>query len=88
MVRRWIVEPAAMIWPGALVNVAFMYALHDQKPSDPKQTNGWAISRYKWFLIILGAMFCWSWLPDLMVPAFSYFAWYVDLLPVSARNIS
>lgn len=74
-VRKWLVEPAAMIWPAALVNVGFMYALHDVTPSDPSQTNGWSISRYRWFMYVMVAMFVWSWFPDFIFPAFSYFAW-------------
>lgn len=60
-VRRWLVEPAAMIWPAALVNVAFMYALHDKSPSDPTKTNGWSIARYRLFMYAFIGMFVWSW---------------------------
>ena len=60
-VRRWLVEPAAMIWPSALVNVAFFYALHDHSKSDPTNTSGWSISRYRWFMYIMIGMFIWSW---------------------------
>ncbi|CAC9891319.1 unnamed protein product [Aureobasidium pullulans] len=74
-VRKFLVEPAAMIWPGALVNVGFMYALHDHSRADPATTNGWSMSRYKWFMIIMAAMFLWSWFPIFIIPAFSYFAW-------------
>lgn len=70
-VRKWLVEPASMIWPAALVNVGFMYALHDHSPSDPEKTNGWSISRFKWFMYVMAGMFIWSWLPDFIIPAFS-----------------
>jgi OPT family small oligopeptide transporter len=74
-VRKFLVEPAAMIWPGALVNVGFLYALHDRSKSDPSKTNGWDISRYRWFMYCMAGMFVWSWFPDFIIPAFSYFAW-------------
>lgn len=74
-VRKFLVEPASMIWPGALVNVGFLYALHDHGPTDPTTTNGWSISRYRMFMYVMIGMFVWSWLPDLIIPAFSYFAW-------------
>ena len=74
-VRKFLVEPASMIWPGALVNVAFMYALHDHTKPNPSQTNGWSISRYKMFMVVMAGMFIWSWFPDFIIPAFSYFAW-------------
>ncbi|KXS97602.1 hypothetical protein AC578_5748 [Pseudocercospora eumusae] len=83
MVRKWLVEPAAMIWPAALVNVAFMYALHDQRPGDPSKTNNWSISRYRWFMYVGIAMFVWSWFPDFIFPALSYFAWVTWIKPNS-----
>lgn len=81
VVRRWLVEPAAMIWPSALVNVAFMYALHDHSPSDPKQTFGWIISRYRWFMYLMAAVFVWQWFPNFIFPALSYFAWVTWVKP-------
>lgn len=80
-VRKFLVEPAAMIWPGSLVNVGFMYALHDHSPSDPARTNGWSVSRYKLFMIAMVIMFVWSWFPDYIIPAFSYFAWVTWIKP-------
>ncbi|WPH02280.1 Hypothetical protein R9X50_00513600 [Acrodontium crateriforme] len=83
MVRKWLVEPAAMIWPAALVNVGFMYALHDHKPADPAVTNGWSMTRFKWFMIMMVVMFCWEWFPYYIIPAFSYFAWITWIKPES-----
>jgi len=80
-VRKFLVEPAAMIWPGALVNVGFMYALHDHSKSDPSKTNGWSVSRYKWYMIVMTGMFIWSWFPDFIIPAFSFFAWVTWIKP-------
>ncbi|KAH3944083.1 hypothetical protein HBI56_034190 [Parastagonospora nodorum] len=80
-VRKFLVEPAAMIWPGALVNVGFLYALHDHRKSDPSKTNGWSISRYRWFMYCMGGMFVWSWFPDFIIPAFSTFAWVTWIRP-------
>jgi hypothetical protein len=51
LVRRFLVWPAAMIWPANLVNTAMFYTLHDHRKSDPAQTNGWSIGRYRWFLV-------------------------------------
>ncbi|KAL5376381.1 hypothetical protein DPSP01_010492 [Paraphaeosphaeria sporulosa] len=82
-VRKFLVEPAAMIWPGALVNVGFMYALHNHAPSDPAKTNGWSISRYKMFMIVMVGSFIWHWFPDFIIPAFSYFAWVTWIKPDS-----
>lgn len=81
MVRKWLVEPASMIWPGSLINVAFMYALHDHSRADPAQTHGWSISRYKLFMWVMLGCFCWQWFPNWIFPALSYFAWVTWIKP-------
>lgn len=46
MLRRFLVWPAAMVWPGlALVFCTVMDSLHNHAPSDPSKTNGWKIGR-------------------------------------------
>ncbi|KAH8646224.1 small oligopeptide transporter [Xylariales sp. PMI_506] len=79
--RKWIVEPASMIWPSMLVNTSFMYTLHDRSPTDPSQTNGWSISRYRWFLYIMLGSFCWYWIPGVLFPALSVFDFPVWIAP-------
>lgn len=32
-------------------------SLHDHSPSDPAKTNGWSISKYRWFMYIMSGMF-------------------------------
>lgn len=59
--RRWLVEPASMIWPSNLVNTSFMYTLHDHSKTDPAKTNGWSISRYRYFLYVFIGSFVWYW---------------------------
>jgi hypothetical protein len=57
LARRFLVWPAAMIWPGDLVNTTLFYILHDDKPLDPTKTDGWRIGRYRWFLYVMGGGF-------------------------------
>lgn len=57
--RRYLIEPASMIWPRALVNTSFLYALHDHRESDPAKTNGWSISRYRYFFYVFIGSFVW-----------------------------
>lgn len=54
-------RPAAMIWPTQFANTTLFYALHDKSPSDPAQTNGWVISRYRYFMYVMIGAFCWYW---------------------------
>ncbi|GAW27069.1 putative OPT family small oligopeptide transporter [Rosellinia necatrix] len=58
LMRRFLVWPAAMIWPSDLVNATLLYTLHDDKTADPAKTNGWRISRHRWFLYIMAGGFC------------------------------
>lgn len=74
LARRFLVWPAAMIWPADLVNCALFYSLHDHTPSDPSKTNGWSIGRYRLFLIISGASFVWYWFPGWIFRGLSYFS--------------
>ncbi|KAI2637584.1 small oligopeptide transporter [Hypomontagnella submonticulosa] len=71
--RRFLVWPAAMIWPSDLVNASLFYALHDHSPSDPGATNGWRISRYRYFLYVMLGAFIWYWFPGWIFQGLSYF---------------
>ncbi|KAI2617053.1 small oligopeptide transporter [Hypoxylon sp. NC1633] len=71
--RRFLVWPAAMIWPSNLVNASLFYTLHDHSPSDPVRTNGWSISRYRWFLYVMGGGFVWYFFPGWIFQGLSYF---------------
>ncbi|KAF3064003.1 Sexual differentiation process protein isp4 [Daldinia childiae] len=73
LARRFLVWPAAMIWPSDLVNASLFYALHDHSPSDPAETNGWRISRYRWFLYVTIGGFVWYWFPGWIFQGLSYF---------------
>ncbi|KAI5292851.1 hypothetical protein KEM52_006018 [Ascosphaera acerosa] len=84
IMRKWLVEAGSMIWPSNLVNTAFMYALHDRTPTDPATTNGWKISRYRFFLYAFLASFVWYWFPGFIAPFLSVFAWVTWIKPNNA----
>jgi hypothetical protein len=50
-----------MVWPSQFANTSLFYALHDHRDSDSSETNGWVISRYRYFLYATGAAFAWYW---------------------------
>ena len=81
LARRFLVWPAAMIWPADLVNCALFYTLHDHSRSDPTKTNGWKIGRYKLFLIVGGASFFYYWFPGWIFQGLSYFTWICWIAP-------
>ncbi|KJZ75800.1 hypothetical protein HIM_04957 [Hirsutella minnesotensis 3608] len=81
LARRFLVWPAAMIWPADLVNCALFYTLHDHSRSDPSKTNGWTIGRYKLFLIIGCGAFCYYWFPGWIFKGLSCFSWICWIAP-------
>lgn len=78
---RWLVEPAPMIWPQDLVNCAFMYTLHDNSKTDPSKTNGWSISRYRWFFYVFLGSFLYYWFPGYIAQFLSVFAFPTWIAP-------
>ena len=78
---RWLVEPAPMIWPQDLVNCAFMYTLHDNSKTDPAKTNGWRISRYRWFFYVFLGSFVYYWFPGYIAQFLSVFAFPTWIAP-------
>lgn len=72
MLRRFLIWPAAMVWPGTLITTTIMDSLHNHSPSDPSKTNGWTIGRYKFFLIVGASAFAWHWVPFVIAPFLSY----------------
>jgi OPT family small oligopeptide transporter len=83
LARRFLVWPAAMIWPTNLVNTSLFYALHDHSPADPSRTGGWQIGRYRWFLYVASASFVWYWFPGFIFQALSAFAFVTWIRPNS-----
>jgi OPT family small oligopeptide transporter len=81
MFRRFLVWPSAMIWPGQFSNTTLFYALHDKTPSDPQKTNGWSISRYRWFVYLTIASFVWYWFPGVIWQGLSVFAFVTWIKP-------
>jgi OPT family small oligopeptide transporter len=72
VLRRFLVWPAAMVWPATLITCSIMDGLHNHSGSDPSSTNGWKMGRYKFFLIVAGATFLWEWVPNAIAPFVAY----------------
>jgi len=78
VMRRFLVWPAAMMWPTTLINATLFHTLfRDEEPDVP----GWRISRFKYFMCCFGAMFCWTWIPDYIFTALSYFPFVTWIRP-------
>jgi OPT family small oligopeptide transporter len=70
-----------MIWPSQFANTSLFYALHDKRKSDGVHSNGWLISRYFWFFIVLAAMFVYYWIPAVLWQGLSVFAFVTWIRP-------
>jgi OPT family small oligopeptide transporter len=79
--RRFLVWPSAMIWPSQFANTSLFYALHDRSKSDGSNTNGWVISRYRYFFYVLAGMFCYYWIPGVLWQGLSVFAFVTWIKP-------
>lgn len=74
--RRWLVWPAAMIWPANLGNTALMSALHKQ--ADFGQGH---MSRYKFYMIATGCAFVWYFFPGYIFTMLSAGNWFCLIAP-------
>ncbi|KAF2141064.1 uncharacterized protein K452DRAFT_327313 [Aplosporella prunicola CBS 121167] len=82
--RRFLVYPAAIIFPVVLPNCALFHALHKKNDAtDPSQTNGWSISRYRWFLYVVAGGFVWYFVPGFIWQGLSVFAFITWIKPNS-----
>lgn len=79
--RRFLVWPAAMMWPNQFSNSSLFYALHDNSKSNGQSSDGWKISRYRWFGLVVMAMFVYYWIPAVLFQALSIFAFATWIRP-------
>jgi len=79
LLRRFLVYPCSMIWPGALVNSALFNTLH--------RTYGTAerrhISRQKFFAVVVVGSFLWYFVPGYLWTGLSVFNWVCWIAPAN-----
>ncbi|KAL4079124.1 OPT oligopeptide transporter protein-domain-containing protein [Scleroderma citrinum] len=74
--RRFLVWPASMVWPQNLVTCTLLNTLHAE---DEEELGG--ISRYRYFLYVLGGAFLFFFLPGYLFQALSVFSWICWIVP-------
>ncbi|ORY09977.1 OPT family small oligopeptide transporter [Clohesyomyces aquaticus] len=79
--RRFLVWPAALIWPNQFANTALLHALHDHSRSSMTSANGWTISRYRYFCYVMMGMFVYYWIPGVIWQGLSVFAFITWIKP-------
>ncbi|CAK7207966.1 hypothetical protein SEUCBS139899_010800 [Sporothrix eucalyptigena] len=78
LARRWLVYPAALIWPTSLSSTVLFRALHE--PQEHAPVDGWTISRYRFFGCFTLFAFALFWFPDYIwtsLGTFAFVAWIV-----------
>jgi OPT family small oligopeptide transporter len=78
--RRFLVWPAALIWPSQFSNAALLHALHDKSKVSPN-ANGWLVSRTRYFCYVMGGMFIYYWFPGVIWQGLSVFAFITWIKP-------
>lgn len=81
VMRKFLVYPAAMIWPTNLVNVSLMNAMHDKHDKPDPRVFGGSMSRYKWFTLVSAVSFFYFFLPGYLAKCLSLFAPLTWLAP-------
>jgi len=77
LLRQFVVWPASMIWPGALVNSALFNTLHKHYGRSERGH----MSRERFFLIVVVAGYIWYWFPGYIFTALSMFNWVCWIAP-------
>jgi hypothetical protein len=71
LLRQFVVWPASMIWPSALVNSALFTTLHKNYGGSRNRH----MSRGKFFCIAVVCSFVWYWIPGYLWTGLSIFNW-------------
>ncbi|KAI1741692.1 OPT family small oligopeptide transporter [Xylaria scruposa] len=79
--RRFLVWPAAMLWPNQFSKTSLFYALHDKSKSTETEFNGWRISPYRYFFYLVAGMFIYYWIPGVIWQGLSVFAFITWIKP-------
>ncbi|KAK9465586.1 OPT oligopeptide transporter protein-domain-containing protein [Lipomyces arxii] len=79
LLRRWVVYPSKAMWPSLLPTLMLNRTL--LLPESSRQTHGWKISKYRFFFVIMAAMFVYFLLPGYAFTALSTFNWITWIQP-------
>ena len=79
LTRRFLVYPAAAVWPTAMVTIALNKAFHTEVNEPVKGPFGktWRMSREKFFLITFFAMFFYFFFPAFIVSGSRRHQWRI-----------
>ncbi|MQL73878.1 hypothetical protein Taro_006205 [Colocasia esculenta] len=79
LLRKYVVEPAHMWWPGTLVQVSLFRALHEKDdgptPAANHSDGGRRLSRAKFFLVVFFCSFIWYVVPGYLFNTLTSVSW-------------
>lgn len=81
ILRKFLVYPASMIWPGILVSVTLMNAMYDRNDRPDPTIIGGRMPRYRWFALITFCAFIYYWIPGYLAKCLSVFAFATWIAP-------
>ncbi|KAK3943027.1 OPT family small oligopeptide transporter [Diplogelasinospora grovesii] len=81
MMRKFLVYPASMIWPGNLVSVTLMNAMYEKNERKDPTVIGGSMPRYRWFGIITLCAFVYYFIPGFLAQFLSSFAFATWIAP-------
>jgi hypothetical protein len=73
IMRRFLVKPAAMYWPGILSQVALFVGFHERTEHD-EPFSKYRMSRFKFFWIVTFVFFVYTWIPEFFFPVLQSFS--------------
>ncbi|CAN6280320.1 unnamed protein product [Urochloa humidicola] len=80
LMRKYVVEPAHMWWPGTLVQVSLFRALHEKEEFAKSSRQ---ISRSKFFVVALACSFAWYAVPGYLFTTLTSVSWVCWVFPKS-----
>lgn len=81
MMRKFLVYPASMIWPGNLVGVTLMNAMYEKHQAPDPSVIGGRMPRYRWFGIITAISATYYFIPGYFAQFLSVFAFATWMAP-------
>ncbi|KAK9480707.1 OPT oligopeptide transporter protein-domain-containing protein [Lipomyces japonicus] len=79
VLRRWAVYPVKAMWPTLLPTIQLNRTL--LLPETRRTIHGWSISKYKFFFVVLGCSFLYTFIPNYLFTALSTFNWITWIAP-------
>ncbi|KAK0669619.1 putative sexual differentiation process protein [Cercophora samala] len=95
MMRRFLVYPASMIWPGNLVSVTLMNAMYEEEETKGGEGDGTVhggkgvgiggnMPRYRWFSVVTAVACVYYFVPGFLAQFLSSFAFVTWMAPENA----